>query len=101
MLAVFPVYVLNSDSSSIAARLCTSKNSGLLLHQTSDKSGTLYLDQRVEFEDVQSLADGQVKHSAEVFYAGSLWKVSCVVLNLSILLMAYQLSTVIGIHIDN
>ena len=32
------------------------------------------------------LADGQVKHSSEVFYAGSLWKVSIVVLNLSILL---------------
>ncbi|KAF7032651.1 hypothetical protein CFC21_043803, partial [Triticum aestivum] len=30
----------------------------------------------VEFEDVHRLADGQVKHSAEVFYAGSLWKVS-------------------------
>ena len=26
------------------------------------------------------LADGQVKHSSEVFYAGSLWKVSFVVL---------------------
>ncbi|PWZ34502.1 putative germ cell-less protein-like 1-like [Zea mays] len=30
----------------------------------------------VEFEDVHRLADGQVKHSTEVFYAGSLWKVS-------------------------
>ncbi|XP_020589475.1 uncharacterized protein LOC110030867 [Phalaenopsis equestris] len=30
----------------------------------------------VEFEDVHRLADGQVKHSPEVFYAGSLWKVS-------------------------
>uniref|UniRef100_M8AWH9 Uncharacterized protein n=1 Tax=Aegilops tauschii TaxID=37682 RepID=M8AWH9_AEGTA len=30
----------------------------------------------VEFEDVHRLSDGQVKHSAEVFYAGSLWKVS-------------------------
>ena len=77
------------------------KNRGFRLHLTSDKSGTSYLDHRVEFEDVHRLADGQVKHSAEVFYAGSLWKVSCVVLNLSILLMAYQLSTVIGIHIDN
>ena len=41
---------------------------------------------RVEFEDVHRLADGQVKHSSEVFYAGSLWKVSFVVLNLSILI---------------
>ncbi|TVU34653.1 hypothetical protein EJB05_16496 [Eragrostis curvula] len=30
----------------------------------------------VEFEDVHRLADGQVKHSPEIFYAGSLWKVS-------------------------
>lgn len=30
----------------------------------------------VEFEDVHRLNDGQVKHSPEFFYAGSLWKVS-------------------------
>lgn len=30
---------------------------------------------RVEFEDVHRLGDGQVKHSPEFFYAGSLWKV--------------------------
>ncbi|KAK6254501.1 BTB/POZ domain - like 10 [Theobroma cacao] len=30
----------------------------------------------VEFEDVHRLGDGQVKHSPEFFYAGSLWKVS-------------------------
>lgn len=30
----------------------------------------------VEFQDVHRLSDGQVKHSPEVFYAGSLWKVS-------------------------
>ncbi|CAL9078761.1 unnamed protein product [Musa textilis] len=30
----------------------------------------------VEFEDVDRLGDGQVKHSSEVFYSGSLWKVS-------------------------
>ncbi|KAH6808703.1 BTB/POZ domain-containing protein [Perilla frutescens var. frutescens] len=30
----------------------------------------------VEFPDVHRLCDGQVKHSAEAFYAGSLWKVS-------------------------
>lgn len=31
---------------------------------------------RVQFEDVHRLNDGQVKHSPEFFYAGSLWKVS-------------------------
>ncbi|KAL3626517.1 hypothetical protein CASFOL_030066 [Castilleja foliolosa] len=30
----------------------------------------------VEFLDVHRLSDGQVKHSPEAFYAGSLWKVS-------------------------
>eukprot|EP00250_Pteridium_aquilinum_P017274 c23541_g1_i1 orf=491-3157(+) len=30
----------------------------------------------VEFENVHRLADGQAKHSSELFYAGSLWKVS-------------------------
>ncbi|KAK2984419.1 hypothetical protein RJ640_014825 [Escallonia rubra] len=30
----------------------------------------------VEFQDVHRLSDGQVKHSPDVFYAGSLWKVS-------------------------
>lgn len=30
----------------------------------------------IEFEDVHRLSDGQVKHSSEYFYAGSLWKVS-------------------------
>lgn len=30
----------------------------------------------VEFQEVHRLSDGQVKHSPEVFYAGSLWKVS-------------------------
>ena len=29
----------------------------------------------MQFEDVHRLSDGQVKHSSEVFYAGSLWKV--------------------------
>lgn len=37
---------------------------------------------RVQFEDVHRLSDGQVKHSSEVFYAGSLWKV-CVYKHLS------------------
>lgn len=43
---------------------------------------------RVEFEEVHRLSDGQVKHSTEVFYAGSLWKVRhfSFVSNLSIFL---------------
>ncbi|GAA0178404.1 hypothetical protein LIER_42170 [Lithospermum erythrorhizon] len=30
----------------------------------------------VQFQDVHRLCDGQVKHSPEVFYSSSLWKVS-------------------------
>ncbi|KAL7144461.1 hypothetical protein ABFS83_07G013500 [Erythranthe nasuta] len=30
----------------------------------------------VEFQEVHRLVDGQVKHSPEAFYAGSLWKIS-------------------------
>lgn len=33
------------------------------------------ISSRVEFVDVHRLSVGQVKHSPEVFYAGSLWKV--------------------------
>ncbi|XP_023539936.1 uncharacterized protein LOC111800462 [Cucurbita pepo subsp. pepo] len=35
----------------------------------------------VQFEDVHRLSDGQVKHSPEFFYAGSLWKVSAQAFN--------------------
>lgn len=35
----------------------------------------------VSFEDVHRLGDGQVKHSPEVFYAGSLWKVTWTSIN--------------------
>uniref|UniRef100_A0A2N9IC50 BTB domain-containing protein n=1 Tax=Fagus sylvatica TaxID=28930 RepID=A0A2N9IC50_FAGSY len=38
--------------------------------------GEIILCTWVQFEDVHRLSDGQVKHSPEVFYAGSLWKVS-------------------------
>lgn len=34
-----------------------------------------YMLHRVQFEDVHRLSDGQVKHSPEVYYAGSFWKV--------------------------
>lgn len=44
-----------------------------------------YLFCRVEFQDVHRLSDGQVKHSSEVFYAGSLWKV-CNILQLMLFL---------------
>lgn len=54
----------NSESSSISLDMKTP-----LRHFPPFRFG-------VEFEDVHRLTDGQVKHSPEVFYAGSLWKVS-------------------------
>ncbi|KAG2286129.1 hypothetical protein Bca52824_045733 [Brassica carinata] len=32
---------------------------------------------RVEFEDVQRLANGYVEHPPKFFYTGSLWKLIC------------------------
>ncbi|TYI92387.1 hypothetical protein E1A91_D02G066900v1 [Gossypium mustelinum] len=54
----------NATSSSISLDLKTP-----LSHFPSFRFG-------VQFEDVHRLSDGQVKHSPEFFYAGSLWKVS-------------------------
>ncbi|XP_057956915.1 uncharacterized protein LOC131150301 isoform X2 [Malania oleifera] len=54
----------NADSSSISLDMKTP-----LIHFPPFRFG-------VEFEDVHRLSDGQVKHSPEVYYAGSLWKVS-------------------------
>lgn len=54
----------NADSSSISLDMKTP-----LSHFPPFRFG-------VQFEDVHRLSDGQVKHSPEVFYAGSLWKVS-------------------------
>lgn len=50
----------------------------------------LYWLYRVEFEDVHRLSDGQVKHSPEVFYAGSLWKVFKYMLGLSVHMIFYM-----------
>ncbi|KAG0497453.1 hypothetical protein HPP92_002144 [Vanilla planifolia] len=54
---------------SISFNLLQWRSNGFLGDQEGSKS-------EVEFEDVHRLGDNQVKHSPEVFYAGSLWKVS-------------------------
>lgn len=51
----------------------------------------LYWLYRVEFEDVHRLSDGQVKHSPEVFYAGSLWKVVYSMIGLSVHINFYTM----------
>ncbi|KAL4564927.1 hypothetical protein LXL04_029003 [Taraxacum kok-saghyz] len=62
--------------------------SGEMMESSEVESGLISLDMKtpfshfppfrfaVEFQDVLRLNDGQVKHSPEYFYAGSLWKVS-------------------------
>lgn len=62
-ISLFPTDLINLE-------LCVHTNIKFVL-----SSDQFIPKHRVEFEDVHRLADGQVKHSAEVFYAGSLWKV--------------------------
>ncbi|XP_071937789.1 uncharacterized protein [Coffea arabica] len=53
-----------------------STNNGISLDMKTPLSHFPPFRFAVEFQDVHRLGDGQVKHSPEVFYAGSLWKVS-------------------------
>ncbi|XP_068659746.1 uncharacterized protein [Aristolochia californica] len=76
------------SSSGIPVQMLEAQEHGLGLEWDNVESSSITLDMKtplrrfppfrfgVEFEDVHRLTDGQVKHSPEVFYAGSLWKVS-------------------------
>lgn len=79
--------VTGPSTSNIAVQILESPESAIELEwENSDNS--ISLDMKtplcrfppfrfaVEFRDVIQLSDGQVKHSPEAFYAGSLWKVS-------------------------
>ncbi|KAL5996097.1 hypothetical protein ACLOJK_026170 [Asimina triloba] len=85
----FPgVSVASPSSSSISAQMIESQEHPLGIDWDNGEGSSIALDLKtplchfppfrfgVEFEDVHRLADSQVKHSPEVFYAGSLWKVS-------------------------
>ncbi|XP_019706535.1 uncharacterized protein [Elaeis guineensis] len=79
---------LSGAGSSISVQMLESQEHALGLEWEGSEGSSISLDLKtplrhfppfrfgVEFEDVHMLADGQVKHSPEVFYAGSLWKVS-------------------------
>ncbi|MCL7045180.1 hypothetical protein MKW94_017562 [Papaver nudicaule] len=81
------VSVAGSSSSAIPLQMAESQDAIGLEWENADGSA-ISLDMKtplrhfppfrfgVEFEDVHRLSDAQVKHSPEVFYAGSLWKVS-------------------------
>ncbi|ERN02203.1 hypothetical protein AMTRI_Chr02g222970 [Amborella trichopoda] len=77
-----------ASTSGISMQTVEQRKHGVGLEWENVEGSTIFLDSRtplrsfppfrfgVEFEDVHRLSDGQVKHSPEVFYAGSLWKVS-------------------------
>ncbi|XP_072978738.1 uncharacterized protein [Typha angustifolia] len=79
---------VSSASAGISVQMLEPQEHALGLDWESSEGSSISLDMKtplrhfppfrfgVEFEDVHRLTDGQVKHSPEVFYAGSLWKVS-------------------------
>lgn len=70
-----PVQMLDSPEQAIGIEW-ENANSSISLDMKTPLSHFPPFRFSVEFEDVHRLSDGQVKHSPEVFYAGSLWKVS-------------------------
>ncbi|XP_065863655.1 uncharacterized protein [Euphorbia lathyris] len=75
-------------SQGVAAQMLDAPEHAIGIEWENTNSSSISLDMKtplshfppfrfgVEFEDVHRLNDGQVKHSQEYFYAGSLWKVS-------------------------
>ncbi|KAM7485086.1 hypothetical protein LguiA_001095 [Lonicera macranthoides] len=70
-----PVQMLDSPEHAIGVEW-ENANSSISLDMKTPLSHFPPFRFAVEFQDVHRLTDGQVKHSPEVFYAGSLWKVS-------------------------
>ncbi|XVE82148.1 hypothetical protein DITRI_Ditri15bG0123500 [Diplodiscus trichospermus] len=80
--------VAGPAASGIAMQMLESPENAMGIEWENATSSSISLDMKtplshfppfrfgVEFEDVHRLSDGQVKHSPEFFYAGSLWKVS-------------------------
>ncbi|KAJ9700021.1 hypothetical protein PVL29_005721 [Vitis rotundifolia] len=71
-----PLQMLDSQENAIGIEWENANNSSIPLDMKTPLSHFPPFRFGVEFEDVHRLSDGQVKHSPEVFYAGSLWKVS-------------------------
>ncbi|GAV74911.1 BTB domain-containing protein [Cephalotus follicularis] len=76
------------STSGIAVQMLESPDHTMGIEWENANSSSISLDMKtplnhfppfrfgVEFQDVHRLSDGQVKHSPDFFYAGSLWKVS-------------------------
>ncbi|KAK9136896.1 hypothetical protein Sjap_007490 [Stephania japonica] len=71
-----PVQVLDSHGHSIGLEWDDIDGSSISLDMKTPLQHFPPFRFGVEFEEVHRLADGQVKHSPEVYYVGSLWKVS-------------------------
>ncbi|XP_050216271.1 uncharacterized protein LOC126667358 [Mercurialis annua] len=71
-----PVQMLESPEHAIGIEWENTNSSSISLDMKTPLSHFPPFRFGVEFEDVHRLSDGQVKHSVEYFYAGSLWKVS-------------------------
>ncbi|KAJ9154506.1 hypothetical protein P3X46_027830 [Hevea brasiliensis] len=79
---------ISASTSGVAVQMLDSPEHAIGIDWENANSSSISLDMKtplshfppfrfgVEFEDVHRLSDGQVKHSPEYFYAGSLWKVS-------------------------
>ncbi|KAM0984931.1 hypothetical protein ACFX2I_012194 [Malus domestica] len=71
-----PIQVVESSDHAIGIEWDNASSSSISLDMKTPLSHFPPFRFGVQFEDVHRLSDGQVKHSSEVFYAGSLWKVS-------------------------
>ncbi|CAI0466749.1 unnamed protein product [Linum tenue] len=68
--------VLDSPEHAIGIEWANANDSSISLDMNTPLSHFPPFRFGVEFPDVLRLTDGQVKHSPEFFYAGSLWKIS-------------------------
>ncbi|XP_048440415.1 uncharacterized protein LOC125477404 [Pyrus x bretschneideri] len=71
-----PVQMVESSDHALGIEWDNANSSSISLDMKTPLSHFPPFRFGVQFEDVHRLSDGQVKHSPEVFYAGSLWKVS-------------------------
>ncbi|KAL5541863.1 hypothetical protein UlMin_009573 [Ulmus minor] len=71
-----PVQMLQSSENTMGVEWENANSSSISLDMKTPLSHFPPFRFGVQFEDVHRLSDGQVKHSPEVFYAGSFWKVS-------------------------
>ncbi|KAK8960393.1 hypothetical protein KSP40_PGU011647 [Platanthera guangdongensis] len=76
----FPVQMLGSEEQALGID-CESSDGSIVLDRKTPLRDIPPFRFGAEFEEVHRLIDGQVKHSPEVFYAGSFWKLSAQAFN--------------------